>query len=203
MNILKYLPEFIAGLKQFDALYGANGAITKALNELKADVEKVKNSIVLSEKTPLEFFVRVAKSYGCYKTDNKNELLQIINTKVSDRRPYNEQKLNEFLAEIVGEGNFDIKIVRGIFAFENPDAPISLPFYRVATKLTVALNTSSESVYKAVSDMLDRILPLDIMLEIGTFDGFRTYNDVSNYTYKELTDFKYAEIRRINYAIHK
>lgn len=193
MNMLKLLPPVFSALREIKALYGENGAVKKKIEELNDDIAFVKKAVSDIDFMNREMLERAAEMYSCRTAKDTEALRDIIKLKTADRRPYTPEKLNDLLCEICTEGQFEIQydVSYKIFFISG-----TFPMPKYIMKLTVALKSPSQWVYNAVEELLEKIVPVDIALEIGTFDDFITYGDLAQYSYGNLSERKYSELRR-------
>lgn len=96
-------------------------------------------------------------------------LLQIV-------LPYTEKKLKKvFLAQIVGEGNYQVTV--------DP----------IASTIEVLINPAKQAQWNDVAQMLDTILPCNLALTMG-FQG-TPHDIIGEYTHDELSHFSHDQMR--------
>lgn len=217
MDILKYLPPFIASLDVFRALYGKNGVITRQLDRLKNDIESVKLVSVTDENTPEYALRRFAKMHGVYTTDDKNELVSLLNSIYRDDRPYNLKNIERLLKEILGDGNYTVSVYNRQKGFEMSDLVDNYDKLNPAQKLyyavllinlrasgetfikkiaEIVIETKYKSVYNRIYTLLDRTLPVNVIFTLDAAEKLLTYGDAEAYKISELNDKRtYKEMR--------
>lgn len=98
-----------------------------------------------------------------------------IYTKLFQSTPYTYEKLKVMLDELIGETNYST--TRDV---DNKT-------------LTVKLSLGSRFKFDAVNELLDRIIPADIIL--NTTVAYTTNEDMSAYTHNELSAYTHNEIK--------
>lgn len=199
MKILDFLPLFLRQIKQLSDLLGDNGAIQIQFDKLQTAIETAKKSMHSYVDMPHELLVRCAKSYGVPIRGDDSVIAQTLSLKTEDRRPYTEKRVKEFLSDIIGEENYSFQLNK-YFTFVRvapPGTPLNLRIFpKYQTKLTVALVSEDEAAKLACVDMLESVLPLNIVLEVGMYSSYITYSDLENAAYSELHEKEYNQLRR-------
>ena len=126
-----------------------------------------------------------------------------IYTQLYQSTPYTYTALQKMLDELVGVDNYEIvsdKTTSGLSDYTHDELSeythndLRIDNGRNANKeLTVKLSLESRFKADAVEDLLDRIVPADMIL--NTTVAYTTHNEMSVHTHNELSTYTHTEIK--------
>lgn len=135
---------------------------------------------------PNDFFLESLSGYGCQRWEAILGLLPAAGNTLEERRfristwlnrqaPFTMHVLRQQLAMLCGESGYTAEL----------DAARYL--------LTVRLALESKSNYDAVSDMLERIVPANIVVDLDLM--YNTHRMVGRFTHVELAAYTHEQLR--------
>lgn len=172
VDVLDYLPKVVRTIKEFEVLGDAENP---EINNLWLD-----NQIVLNNQ-----FINTLDEQGCTRWEKMLDITPKGTATVEDRRlailarinaalPYTYRQLENFLRNIC-----------------NNDYTLTLD--NANYKLTVLLNLSKRNQFDEVSNLLARVIPANIVFEVGL--KYNQYKTIRPYKYELLSDYTFHEIR--------
>lgn len=172
VDVLDYLPKVVRTIKEFEVLGDAENP---EINNLWLD-----NQIVLNNQ-----FINTLDEQGCARWEKMLDITPKGTATVEDRRlailarinaslPYTYRQLENFLRNIC-----------------NNDYTLALD--NANYKLTVLLNLSRRNQFDEVSNLLSRVIPANIVFEVGL--KYNQYKTIKPYKYELLSDYTFHEIR--------
>ena len=173
MQLYEYLPFFVSNTKEFKELYKV----------LQPEVDNLFNE---TDNRLKDMFV-----LGCSEYATKRyEKIVSINPKLTDSLekrqldilaiynevpPFTYERLEEMLLSLLGNYGFKIYL----------DTP---KYY-----LQIILKRDKLEFYKQINDMLERIVPVNIILDYSI--DWNTWSDLSSFTWKSLSSATWKEAR--------
>lgn len=172
-NMIEYLPPFVQRFKEVAAIMNTEQqefdlAWQNAENTL-AD-QFVTTATVNGVKRWEKIFGIIPKA-----SDALEERRFVILSKMNEQPPYTMEALKSVLNTLCGEDGYSIHL--------NTDK----------YELTVKLALSNEKNYATVMDLLDRILPANLVRKISMYN---TYSILSEFTHKQLANYTHDELRK-------
>lgn len=169
MKLIDYLPEFLRRYREYRYIfdYGDQPEITRV--ESSAE-DLYNNMLVLSANEEgirrYEKMLHISPAVGAEIEERRFTILAILNTQL----PYSERKLQEILINLCGSDGFVLKVDPGKYSVN----------VRVALK--------NKNMRDAVSDLLERILPANLVYDVRTmYNQWLTYKDKKWSDSKALT----------------
>ena len=172
INILDYLPDVIKEIKEFDAIATAENP---EINNLWQNHQKVFDNQ----------FISTLDADGCTRWEKMLNITPKGTATVEDRRlaisarinaslPYTYRQLENFLRNIC-------------------DDDYTMTLDNANYTLTVLLNLSRQNQFDAVSNLLTRVMPANIVFEVGL--KYNQYKSIKPYQYSLLIHYTCYEIR--------
>lgn len=178
-HLSDYLPQFMRKYNELEQI----------MNAEQPEIEDAWDGVgeVLSNQ-----FVDTSTEYGIsrwekmlgitpYETDTLQERKFRVKANLLQQTPYTFPKLVKYLNEICGEGNFEMDFG---------------PVYEGDQNLTlvVKLALEKQTEYDALVDLLNRILPCNIVRQ--TIVLWNTHETLSSFTNEELAEHTHDELRK-------
>lgn len=171
-RLIDYLPPFVADYREIKAIMEAE----------QITAEKVWTD---AENTLADQFVQTATESGVKRyekilsivpkgTYTLDERKFNVLARMNEQLPYTVEQLHSLLATLCGQDGYSLKI--------NADA------YEVVVKLSLV----NENNIDAVSDLLNKIVPANL---IKTIMLFNTYDIIGGYTHEQLSAYTYKGVR--------
>ncbi|MEA5085595.1 MAG: putative phage tail protein [Lachnospiraceae bacterium] len=172
-EIESYYPDILKEVREFQALaVGENPEIALVYNAINDVMD--------------EQFISTAKSYGVARlekiigitskaTDTLEERRFRLLAKYNEDVPYTVLKLNELLATLCGTDGYILEINNGAFAL----------------KVKVALTSKKNK--DAVSELLERVTPMNMVLSVELM--YNQWYMADGLTWGSASDFTWNEIR--------
>ena len=172
-NLIEYLPEFIQEYQEIKEIMAAEqvdveaswDAVTNALND---------QFVVDATETGISRWEKIL-SIVPMTTNTLDERKFRILARLNEQLPYTEEKLNEMLTSLCGENGYVLRV--------RPDE------YTVLVKLAVA-NTVN---YQSVIDMLDKVLPANLLRTVMLFNSHKI---ISGFTHAQLSAYTHDQLRQ-------
>lgn len=172
-KLLDYLPPFVQKFKEMAAIMETEQP------EFELAWQNAENTLAdqFVITATINGIKRWEKIYGIVPkaTDTLDERRFVILSKMNEQPPYTMAALENVLNALCGEDGYTL--------YMNYDA----------YELTVKLAVNNEKNFTAVVDLLDRLLPANIIRNVSMFN---TYDMLSKFTYEQLEQFTYDEIRK-------
>ncbi|KAF5056857.1 hypothetical protein DSECCO2_363050 [anaerobic digester metagenome] len=172
MELLKYWPEFLAELKEFQELAEAEQ------REISAAVQAV-------SEAPDNFFITTLTPAGAKRWEQMLELPvqeggQIadrrfrILTKATEQRPFTFLRLKELMTTLCGEDGFTVAMV-GTYT------------------LTVRVALTVKQNYDDVDTLLSRIVPENLIIDLSLL--YNQHVTLSAFTHAQLAAYSHYRLR--------
>ena len=172
VQLLSYWMPILRNLKEFKEI-------------AKSEEPEVKRLLEEIDTTLDNLFIETADEYGIKRfekmmgiTPSEGDTLETRRFKAllkwSDKVPYTEEVLKSLLEVLCGADGFTIKI--------------DYSKYNVVVKL--ALGTEANA--KAVSELLERVTPANMVTKVMLFN---THSILSDFTHKQLAQYTQKEVR--------
>lgn len=172
IDILDYLPDIIKDVTEYKEIANAENP---TINTLWENHRKTFNNQ----------FINTLDEQGCARWEKMLDITPKGTATVEDRRlailarinaslPYTYRQLENFLRNIC-----------------NNDYTLALD--NANYKLTVLLNLSRRNQFDEVSNLLARVIPANIVFEVGL--KYNQYKTIRPYKYELLSDYTFHEIR--------
>ena len=167
--------------------------ILRELKEFKeiAKAEEPEILLLLAEcdRTLSNMFIETADEYGISQFEEMMGIYPLegdtldnrrftVLVKWSDKLPYTEETLRNLLSVLCGESSYTLKI-----DYEN---------YEVMVKLAL----ESEDNAGEVNDLLDRVLPANLVKIVMLFN---THSILKGFTHGQLAQYTHKEVREITF----
>lgn len=172
-KFIEYLPD---ELKRYLEYQKIGDSVDEGFEELRLASE-----VVLDNS-----FISLLDDYGCTRWEKMLKLHRLTDDTLEDRRlriltkflnqlPYTERRLYEMLESICGKGNFTL------------DVDI------VEERVTVRLDLGVKSQFVSVYNLLEGVVPLNLLLTVELI--YNTYNMLKPFTYDYLKKYTYQGLR--------
>ena len=172
-RLIDYLPPFIQNFKEMAAIMETEQP------EFELAWQNAENTLAdqFVVTATINGLKRWEKIYGIIPkaTDTLDERRFVILSKMNEQPPYTMAALENVLNALCGEDGYTI--------FMDNDA----------YELTVKLAVNNEKNFTAVVDLLDRILPANIVRNVSMFN---TYAMLEGFTHEQLSQYTHDEIRK-------
>lgn len=171
-KIIEYLPEFmreyreikiICETEQMQAEKLWNTIETIWLNQFIETADDI-------TLTRWERMLNISRGDTWTLNDRRNKVLSII----TEQRPYTDKTLNIMLKSIFGEGKYQVEYI----------APL---------KILISVSFDSKNEIKNVEEMLDRILPANLIWKVDIFHNKNAL--LQNYTHEQLQSYTHEQLR--------
>lgn len=172
-KMLDYLPPFVQNFKEMVAIMNTEQpefelAWKNAENTL--DDQFVTTATINGIKRWEKIYNIVPKG-----TDTLDERRFVILSKMNEQPPYTMAALENVLTALCGEDGYTL--------FMNYNE----------YEMTVKLAVDNEKNFEAVVELLDKILPANIVRKVSLFN---TYDMLSEFTHEQLARFTHDELRK-------
>ncbi|MGN1317653.1 MAG: putative phage tail protein [Lachnospirales bacterium] len=172
MDLIKYLPEFMANVEDFKIISSSLQPVADTLNK---SIENIGN----------ELFAESAGEYGISRFEkvfnieaNDSESLELRRFRVITKLKGLEKcDIESKIKDITGENNYTI----------------SLDIDKLT--LDVRITVQSKEYLETVKAMLDRIVPCNIILDVRLL--YASHQMISSKTHEYLSGFKNEDIKLI------
>lgn len=166
-------PSVILNIDQIKALYDMEEIVGKKIETFLDNLDKDIN-------------INSSTEYGISRRENILGIKPLSTDTLEDRRfrvaakwndtyPYTLQNLKKRLDELVGKGNYSLEIDNAI------------------PKMTARIALDRKEMYTAVYEMIEKIVPLNIVLDINLM--YNTHSDLSRYTHEQLSTMTHMQIK--------
>lgn len=173
-DLLDYLPPLFYDIREFTAIFDA---YLKQLNLFSENCKKaLDNQFIQTADT--EGIDRIAKSLKINLPGDMtaSEKRFEVKTRLAEHRPYNEKSIRKMLSDLCGDDNFRLYIERS------------------AHSVTVKLGLAGEYLTGSVFNLLDRIVPSNMSIEVAVYNTHGILQTAEK-THGELAEFTYEDIR--------
>lgn len=171
-KLIDYLPPFVQNFKEMSAIMDTEQP------EFELAWQNAENTLADQFVTTatINGVKRFEKIYNIIPkaTDTLEERRFVILSKKNEKPPYTMGALINVLNALCGEGGYTL--------YMNTND------YEVVVKLALG----NEKNYATVVDLLDRILPANLVRKVSTYN---TYMVLKNYTHGQLAQYTYEEVR--------
>ena len=172
VNLIDYLPEFVGSFKEMQVL---QSSLTKDVNDMiSIFYQSFYNSFVnYTDENGIKMFEDM---FGIIPEssnidDRRMAVLAIINKAL----PYTYNGFLQLLDGLCGAGNYEINMNYGEYT------------------LTIKLELAARAQFDTVTDLVNEIVPANILCEIGIL--YNKYKTVSRLTYRECSKKTFYELR--------
>ncbi|WP_418927006.1 putative phage tail protein [Dysosmobacter sp.] len=173
MELLDYLPDFMAGLKEMQEL-------------TKAEQPEIAAAIRAVRTAPDEFFITTLSPAGAKRWE---EMLALpvqesapiadrrfrILTKATEQRPFTLRRLKELMTTLCGEDGFTVAMVGSTFT------------------LTVRVMLKVRQNYDDVETLLNRIVPENLVLDLSLM--YNQHQTLAAFTHAQLAAYTHYFLR--------
>lgn len=171
-ELIEYLPEFMREYREIKVICEKE---QKQIESLWREVEKIWDNQFIEtadERTITKWEQMLGVHVGDTWTldDRRNKILSII----TEQRPYTDETINIMLKSIFGEGNYKIE-------------------YRNPLEMLISVSFNSKNEIKNINDMLDRILPANLIWNVDIFHN--KYSLLLSYTHEQLGSYTHEQLR--------
>lgn len=169
--MIEYLPEFMREYLEIKIICGEE---QRQIENLWGEIEKIwDNQFIASadERTIRKWERMLGVKVGDTWTldDRRNKILSII----TEQRPYTDGTLDIMLKSIFGEGNYQVE-------------------YKKPLEMLISVSFDSKNEIKNVEEMLDRILPANLIWKVDIFHN--KHSLISKYTHGQLSNYTHEEL---------
>lgn len=166
-------PEVILNIDEIKALYDMEDVTGEQLNN---DIDGLDQDIIIETATE-HGILRREEILGikALDTDTIEDRRFRVAAKWSDTYPYTLPNLRSRLNELVGEGNY------------------SLELDYATMKMTCRLALERKEMYQAVVDLIEKIVPLNIVLDVSVL--YNRHNELTGYTHQQLSHLTHKVIK--------
>lgn len=172
-QLLNYLPPFVQRFKEMSAIMNTEQ------QEFELTWQNAENTLAdqFILTATINGVKRLEKIYDIVPKDSDTleERRFVILSKKNEKPPYTMAALKNVLNALCGEDGYTLYL--------NTDE----------YELTVKLDINNEKNFESVVEMLNKILPANIVRNVSVFN---TYDILSNYTHEQLAKFTHDEIRK-------
>lgn len=167
------MPEHVAGIKEIQEIIRAYHVI---LGEVDEDLAQLQNNILIMKSDEAgiarrEKIVNIVPKDVKTLEERKYELL----VKWYDSPPYTEKNLRKRMDRLCGKGQYVMEICKR------------------GKTLSVLLELTSKNNLEAIKSMLEEIVPLNVIIDVGL--RYNQYKTLKRFAYGELKTFTYMELR--------
>ena len=172
-DVLSYLPPVLREVYEMQAAaQGENGE----LNRLWQGIEDLTNDQFVESATEngvsrWESMLKIAPKATDTLTERKLNIL----VKLSGQHSYTLRMLEQQLNSICGPGNYTVSVNYSAYT------------------LTVRIALVSASNYDAVKDLLERVVPANMVIDLSLL--YHRYEDYITYTHTQLTPYTHQQLR--------
>lgn len=171
-QLIDYLPEFMREYREIKLICQEE---QKQMEKVWSELENIwENQFVLSADEGVvkrwESMLGIHVGDTWTLDDRKNKILSII----AERRPYTDETLDIMLKSIFGEGNYEVE-------------------YKGPLNMLISVSFDSKNEIKNVEEMLDKILPANLMWEVDIFHN--KHSLLGKYTHGQLEVYTHEQIR--------
>lgn len=172
-DVLSYLPPVLSGVYEMQGLaQGENGE----LNRLWQGLEDLTNDQFVESATEngvsrWESMLKIAPKATDTLTERKLNIL----VKLSGQHSYTLTVLDQQLETICGTGNYTVTVDYGAYT------------------LSVRIALASASNYEAVKDLLERVIPVNMIIDLSLL--YHQYGDYMDYTHTQLAPYTHQQLR--------
>lgn len=172
MKLINYLPEYMRGIREYISISDCESPVFESFND---DISNLQ----------YEMFAYTASEEGIKRFENMLDIKASEGDDLEDRRLEviirlsggKRQSLAERLDELVGENNYTIELNKS------------------SLTLTVRITVKKKSYLESVKILLDRIVPLNVILDIGIL--YASHKMTGKYTHKFLSGYTNENIKLI------
>lgn len=168
---MKYIDYYPPVLKEIREINIIAESMDSELETINSSSEKVKN----------ECFILTAEGVGLEKWE------EAFNLSVSDIEDIELRRFN-IIAKLMGNKIYLIDTLNNLIGEDG----YSLRLWVMGLRLEVVLKLERKAYLKAVEDLLERIVPLNIELNITL--AYNTHNVLSKYTHNQLSAYTHSQL---------
>lgn len=172
-NLIDYLPEFLRNIREYKAIL--TDAVQPEMVEFFNAIENALNDQFIPDATEngvsrWEKMLKIVPK----ATDSLDDRKFTILTKMNEQIPYTMPSLKQRLDALCGKGGYSVELDANKFIL----------------KVRIAL--TAQNNYKDVCVMLEGIVPLNMVIDVGLMYnknevwGAYTYEQLSAYTHEQL-----------------
>lgn len=166
-------PEVILKIDEIKALYDLEEVTGKKLND---DIDNLDRDIIISTATETGILRREEiLGIKALDTDAVEDRRFRVATKWSDTYPYTLPNLRLRLNELVGAENY------------------TLMMDYASMIMTCRLALERKEMYNAVVDLIEKIVPLNVILDISVL--YNRHNELTGYTHQQLSNLTHKTIK--------
>ena len=173
MELLEYLPDFMAGFKEIQAM-------------VKAEQPDISAAIQAVREAPDDFFITTLSPSGAKRWEKMLDLpvqesapiadrrFRIL-TKATEQRPFTLRRLKDLMTTLCGEDGFTVAMVSSTFT------------------LTVRVALEARQNYDDVDTLLNRIVPENLILDLSLM--YNQHQTLSVFTHAQLAAYTHNQLR--------
>ncbi len=171
-ELLQYHPEWLQEFKEIQILSGIQQSQAEKMYD---DIESIWNNN----------YYDTLNEGGCERWESMlnlssngtlEERILRIKSAVAEQRPFTLKNLKNMLNQLVGEGNYIVVLEANEY------------------RITVLLNAGNDAYESAVSSLLDRVCPANLIRVVQTWT-YNPYMVLESLTHEDLSAYTYTEVR--------
>lgn len=178
MELLEYLPDFMAGLKEIQEM-------------VKAEQPDISAAIQAVREAPDDFFITTLSPSGAKRWEEMLDLpvqesapiadrrFRIL-TKATEQRPFTLRHLKDLMTTLCGEDGFTVAMASSTFT------------------LTVRVALEAKQNYDDVDTLLNRIVPENLILDLSLM--YNQHQTISVFTHAQLAAYTHNQLRNEAFA---
>ena len=171
-KLIEYLPKYVQDYAEIKAIMGAEQT---SIEGAWTDAENVMNDQFIQDATEngvkrWESILNIIPK-GNYTLDERKFT---ILARLNEQLPYTEESLRNILTSLCGPDGYTLKI--------------STDTYELTVKLAIA----NENNVKVVSELLDKMIPANMVKQVMMFN---TYLIINGFTHEELSRYTHKQLR--------
>ena len=172
VNLLSYWMPTLRKLREFREIANAEEPEIRLLLDA---IERTLNNMFIekADEYGIKHFEEMMHIYPEEDADLETRRFKVA-VKWNDKLPYTESRLNGLLESLCGENGYKVKIDNDAY------------------ELIVKLALYNEHNVEEVRDLLDRVVPANMITEVTLFN---THYILSSLTHEQLSNYTYDDIR--------
>lgn len=172
VDVMSYLPPILQDYKELKEIAAMENPILSYLWQIIED-ETNNQFIATINRNGADRYEHMLKIASSSADTIETRRFRIL-AKYNDQAPYTRITLKRILDSLLGEGEYELTV--------SPSEKF--------VKIRIALTLSS--MVKAVTDLLERITPQNMVLDISPM--YYLYKDIEHVPYKALKKYRYHEL---------
>lgn len=172
VNLLSYWMPILKNLKEFNEIAKAE---EPELNLILEAIDRVLNNM----------FIETADEYGISRFEKMMKIFPEDGATLEERRFTVQVKWNETIPYTLESLKDQLTVLCG-----NDGYTVTMDYPNYS--LTVKLSLENENSVKVVEELLDRVVPANIVTMVFLFN---THTVLSNFTHEQLSAYTHTELR--------